>query len=106
VAIVLVTLGVCVLGVPLLVGQLPIQPAGLPLGLLTLGLLIGIRARWTGYLGSLLIWLVPNLPHFHYDAPLGSLWYAIPLLVMGLLLLMCDQYVRALWRWIRRHWRG
>lgn len=101
-ALLFVLCGVGVLGIPLLLGQLPIQPAGLSLGLLTLGLLVGIRAGWPGYLGSFLIWLVPNLPHFHYAEPPGALWYAVPLLIIGLILLTCDRYVRALWRWLRR----
>jgi hypothetical protein len=100
IAITLVCLGMSVLVFPLLIGRVPDQPAGLPLGLLTLGLLVGIRAGWAGYIGSFLIWLVPNLPGFHYDTPLATLPAVIPLLVMGLVLLALDRHVRALWRWI------
>jgi hypothetical protein len=101
IAVALVMLGVGVFGVPLLVGDKLAQPAGLPLALLTLGLLIGIRAGWVGYVGSFCIWLVPNLPGFHYDTPLATLPIMIPLLLVGLVLLACDRRVRALWRWIR-----
>jgi hypothetical protein len=101
-AIALVVMGVASLGIPLLLGQVPAQPAGLPLGLLTLGLLVGIRAGWAGYLGSLCIWLVPNLPNFHYSTKLTALWPDILLLVAGMVLLACDRYVRAMWRWIVR----
>jgi hypothetical protein len=102
-AIVLVVLGVASLGVPLLAGSMPAQPAGLPLGLLTLGLLVGIRAGWPGSIGAFCIWLVPNLPTFHYGTSLAAFWPALPLLTLGMLLLGCDRHVRALWRWILRH---
>jgi hypothetical protein len=101
IAIALVVLGVGVFGVPLLIGAKLAQPAGLPLALLTLGLLVGIRAGWAGYVGSFCIWLVPNLPGFHHDTPLAALPRIIPLLLVGLVLLACDRRVRALWRWIR-----
>lgn len=101
-AILLVVLGVASLGIPLLLGTMLAQPAGLPLGLLTLGLLVGIRAGWPGYIGALCIWLVPNLPTFHYSSNLTALWSDIPLLVVGMALLACDRHVRAMWRWIVR----
>jgi hypothetical protein len=101
IAIALVVLGAGVFGIPLLIGAKLAQPAGLPLALLTLGLLVGIRAGWPGYVGSFCIWLVPNLPGFHYDTPLAALPKMIPLLLAGLILLACDRQVRGLWRWIR-----
>lgn len=101
VAIVLASTGALSLALPLLVGTIPERAAGMPLALLTLALLIGIRASWAGYLGSLLIWLVPNLPGFHYSA-LHLFWPAIPLLVVGLLVLALDHHVRTMWRWVRR----
>lgn len=94
--------GVAALGVPLLTGSVPVQPAGLPLGLLTLGLLVGIRAQWQGYVGSVCLWLVPNLPGFHYDANPSAFLHAIPLLISGSVLLISDAHVRAMWRWILR----
>jgi hypothetical protein len=106
IAVALVMLGVGVFGVPLLIGAKLAQPAGLPLALLTLGLLIGIRAGWAGYIGSFCIWLVPNLPGFHHDTPLAALPKIIPLLLVGLVLLACDRRVRALWRWIRLRGRA
>lgn len=97
----LASLGVILLGLPLLGGAPPPQPAGLPLALLTLALLIGIRASWSGYLGSLCIWLVANLPGFHFGS-IPALWPSIPLLVAGVLLLALDRRIRIMWRWIRR----
>jgi hypothetical protein len=104
-AILLASAGALSLIVPLLMGHIPAQAAGLPLALLTLALLIGIQARWTGYLGSLLIWSVANLPGFHRDT-LHLLWPAIPLLSAGLILLALDKQVRAMWRWISRKGLG
>lgn len=102
VAVALAVLGVGWIIVPLLFfGVMPAQPAGLPLGLLTIALLVGIRANWSGYLGSLCIWLVPNLPGFHYGTPFAALPIILPLLALGWLLLACDRHVRAMWRWIR-----
>jgi hypothetical protein len=101
VAATLASVGALNLALPLLSGTIPERAAGLPLALLTLALLIGIRASWAGYLGSLLIWLVPNLPGFHYSA-LHLFWPAIPLLAIGLLALALDRHVRAMWRWLRR----
>lgn len=92
---------------PLLGGQIPEHPAGLPLALITLALLVGIRAGWAGYAGSLCIWLVANLPGFRHGMALQALWPALPLLVVGLLLLSADRRVRAMWRWVRQRlpWR-
>jgi hypothetical protein len=104
-AIILATAGALSLIVPLLMGDIPAQAAGLPLALLTLALLIGIQARWPGYLGSLLIWSVANLPGFHRDT-VHLLWPAIPLLSVGLILLALDQQIRAMWRWISRKGLG
>jgi hypothetical protein len=98
VAFFLVILGVLLLGVPLLMGHVPVQPAGFPLGLLTLGLLVGIRAGWFGYLGGGGVWLVANLPAFHYNAQ--TTWGLIPLLLAGLFLMALDKNVRILWHWI------
>ncbi len=92
--------GLGLLGLPLRFGQTPPQPAGLPLGLFTLALLVGIRAGWPGYLGAAFLWLVPNLPEFHYGTTFFSFLHAVPLLIIGLLLLAYDRRVRALWRWI------
>ncbi|NJN67657.1 MAG: hypothetical protein HC884_13570 [Chloroflexaceae bacterium] len=104
-AIILVLLGVALLGVPLLMGQVPAQTAGLPLGLLTLGLLVGIHAGWAGYCGGVCIWLVANLPSFHYDR--FTLWPAVPLMLVGLTFLWLDRNVRILVRWIwQRRWYG
>ncbi len=86
---------------PLLLGYLPEQPAGWPLALLTVALLIGIRAGYAGYMGAACIWAVANLPTFHYGT-LIDLWPALPLLVIGVILLALDERVRLMWRWIRR----
>lgn len=94
----LVIMGVLVLGVPLLMGRVPVQPAGLPLGLLTLGLLVGIRAGWFGYLGGGGVWLIANLPAFHHNAE--TTWGLLPLLLAGLFLMALDKHVRILWHWI------
>jgi hypothetical protein len=96
--------GVALLGIPLLTGHLPSQPAGIPLALLTLALLLGIKAGWQGYAGSICIWLVANLPGFHHGT-MVDLWLAIPLLVAGVILLALDRRVRVMWRWIRNRGR-
>jgi hypothetical protein len=100
IALLLASAGALSLIIPLIFGNIPDQAAGLPLALLTLALLVGIRSGWPGYLGSSLIWSVPNLPGFHYEA-LHLLWPAIPLLSVGLILLALDKQIRAMWRWIR-----
>lgn len=102
IAILLVAGGVLLLALPLLGGVIPEHPAGLPLALLTLGLLVGIHAGWAGYAGSLCIWLVANLPGFRHGIALTALWPALPLLAVGLLLLGADRRIRTMWRWIRR----
>lgn len=93
-------LGVTLLGLPLVMGHMPTQPAGLPLALLTLALLVGIRAGWGGYSGSLCIWLVANLPGFHHDTVATTLWPGVPMLVLGVILLALDRHVRSMWRWL------
>lgn len=93
--------GVGLLGMPLLTGHVPSQPAGLPLALMTLALMIGIHAGWSGYTGAFCVWLVANLPGFHHGSIFTTLWPGIPLVLVGLLLLALDQRVRAMWRWIR-----
>lgn len=93
--------GVLLLGVPLLVGRIPENPAGWPLALLTMALLVGIGARWPGYAGSLCIWLVANLPGFRHGMQLSFLLPALPLMGFGLILLGSDRRVRAMWRWLR-----
>lgn len=103
-AMLLAVLGVSMLGIPLLLGEMPAQPAGLPLGLLTLALLVGIRAGWSGYLGAFFIWLVPNLPGFHHGSGFTFV-PTIPLLVFGMLFLLSDRHVRLMWRWIQRRGR-
>lgn len=95
-------LGVGLLGLPLVMGYMPAQPAGLPLALLTLALLVGIRAGWSGYGGSLCIWLVANLPGFHHDTVASLFWPGVPLLVLGVILLALDRHVRLMWRWLRQ----
>lgn len=100
-AITLAAVGILWLAVPLLLGQVPIRPAGAPLGLLTLALLVGIRAGWAGYAGSLYLWLVPNLPWFHYGQRFDWL-LTLPLLVAGTVLIAMDKHIRALWWWIWR----
>lgn len=100
-AFLLAAAGVVSLAVPLLGGHIPEHPAGLPLALLTLALLVGIRAGWAGYVGAACIWLVANLPGFRHGTGLGSLWASLPLLGAGLLLLSRDRNVRAMWGWLR-----
>lgn len=97
-AMTLALLGAVLLIWPLLMGQIPTQPAGWPLALLTLALMIGIKARWIGYSGALCLWLVPNLPGFHHDTIITTLWIGIPLMVVGIVLLTLDRYVRVMWR--------
>jgi hypothetical protein len=99
-AIGLAFLGVALLGLPLVMGYMPTQPAGLPLALLTLALLVGIRAGWAGYSGSLCIWLVANLPGFHHDTVATTLWPGVPMLVLGVILLALDRHVRIMWCWL------
>lgn len=101
IAVLLAASGVLLLGAPLLVGRIPDHPAGLPLALLTLALLVGIRAGWAGYAGSLCIWLVANLPGFRHDTGLAALWPALPLLAVGVLLLRRDRHIRAMWGWLK-----
>jgi hypothetical protein len=101
-AALLAALGVILLTGPLLVGHIPESPAGLPLAMITLALIIGIRAGWPGFLGAACIWLVANLPGFRHGVAISSLWPALPLLAAGLLLLSLDRRVRAMWAWLRR----
>lgn len=102
----LAALGVILLTGPLLVGHIPESPARLPLALITLALVIGIRAGWPGFLGATCIWLVANLPGFRHGVALSSLWPAMPLLVAGIVLLRLDRRVRAMWAWLRRRVRA
>lgn len=103
IAVLLATGGVALLVLPVLVGQIPDHPAGVPLALLTLALLIGIKAGPAGYAGSLCIWLVANLPGFRHGSSLLSiLWPALPLMGVGLGLLSLDRRVRTMWGWLRR----
>lgn len=99
--------GVALLGLPLMLGHIPESPAGAPLALLTLALLVGIKAGPAGFAGSLCIWLVANLPGFRYgSAPLAILWPTLPLMAAGLGLLWLDRRVRAMWDWLRRQIDG
>jgi len=100
-AALLAAVGVALLGLPTLGGRIPEHPAGLPLALLTLALLVGIRAGWRGYSGSLCIWLIANLPGFRHGTSFASLWPALPLLAVGLRLLSRDRHVRAMWGWLK-----
>lgn len=90
---------------PLMLGRLPDQPAGWPLALMTLALLVGIRAGYAGFFGSACIWAVANLPTFQYGT-LINLWPALPLLLVGVILLAFDRQIRLMWRWIRRRNMG
>lgn len=100
--------GLAIFGVALLIlpilssGKVPEQPAGLPLALITLALMIGIRAGPAGFSGALCIWLIANLPGFRHGNALFALWPGLPILAVGVFLLSRDQYVRALWHWLRR----
>jgi hypothetical protein len=105
-AVVFATSGMALLGLPFLAGQVPEHPAGLPLALITLALMVGIRAGRAGYLGALCIWMVAQLPSFRHDTTASLLWPALPLLAAGLLLLSVDRRVRAMWAWIRRQLFG
>ncbi|WP_298400514.1 hypothetical protein [uncultured Chloroflexus sp.] len=105
IAIVLAVSGVIVLIVPLLFGHIPEHPASWPLALLTLALMIGIKAGPLGYLGAFCIWLVANLPSLRQGTPPISLWPDIPLVALGLLLLWRDRRVRAMWQFIRRQFK-
>jgi hypothetical protein len=104
-AMLLAFVGALMLGLPLLVGEIPHHPAGMPLALITIALLIGIGAGWPGYLGSALIWLVPNLPSFHHSVGM-AFWPTLPLLLIGLVILSLDHNVRRMWRSMRRHLSG
>ncbi|PDW02428.1 hypothetical protein [Candidatus Viridilinea mediisalina] len=102
IAILLAVSGVILLSLPLMLGAIPRQAAGLPLALITLALLVGIRAGLKGYLGAFCIWMVANLPSFRYGSELTAmLWPAVPMMIIGLLLLGFDRQVRALWVWLR-----
>ncbi|NTW01342.1 MAG: hypothetical protein HGA19_08515 [Oscillochloris sp.] len=94
--------GTALMIVPLLGGSIPSRPAGLPLALITLALVVGIRAGWSGYIGSFCIWLVSNLPGFRHDTSLLALISTLPLLLIGVVLLIFDRRVRALWLWVRQ----
>ncbi|PDV98661.1 hypothetical protein [Candidatus Chloroploca asiatica] len=103
IALLLVVAGVALLSIPLLIGRIPEHPAGVPLALLTLGLLVGIRAGLAGFAGGVCIWLVANLPNFHHDAPIFELlWPALPLMFLGLFLLGLDRRVRGMWHVVRQ----
>lgn len=103
IAVLLATAGVALLTLPLLLGAIPDHPAGVPLALLTLALLVGIRAGPAGFAGALCIWLIANLPGFrHGRSPIEILLPALPLMAVGLALLALDRRVRALWRWLGR----
>lgn len=107
IAILLAGLGVVLLIIPILLGRIPEHPAGLPLALLTLALLIGIRAGRAGWLGSVCIWLVANLPTFRHGLSLfDTLWPGLPLVVVGMILLALDRRIRAMWRWLRQQLFG
>lgn len=102
IAVILAVGGVAAMIIPMIGGVIPEHPAGLPLALLTLALMIGIKAGWAGLIGALCIWLVPNLPGFRHGNGLPALLPVLPLLLVGLSLLIGDRRVRALWAWVRR----
>lgn len=102
IAVLLAVGGMALLIVPILGGWIPEHPAGLPLALITLALMVGIQAGWPGFAGALCMWLVPNLPGFRHGS--GIIWLIpyLPLLTAGIALLILDRRVRALWVWVRR----
>lgn len=102
VAVALAVGGMALMLIPMLGGSIPQHPAGMPLALITLALLIGISARWPGWVGATCIWLVANLPVFRHDTGLNAILPTLPLLAVGLALLAVDRRVRALWAWVRR----
>ena len=104
-AALLAATGVTLLATPMLLGYIPARPAGTPLALLTMALLVGIRASWPGYAGAFCIWLVANLPGFRPGSTLADFWPALPLILVGLLLLGLDRQVRAMWSWLRERLR-
>jgi hypothetical protein len=106
IAVLLATAGVLWLIVPLLLGHIPEHPAGIPLALLTLALLVGAHAGWAGYSGALCVWIVANLPGFRHDLAPAGLCSALPLFVLGVVLLSFDRQIRALWVWVRRQVSG
>ncbi|EFO79922.1 hypothetical protein OSCT_2215 [Oscillochloris trichoides DG-6] len=103
VAVTLAVAGILLLLIPILSGTIPKHPAGLPLALITLALMVGIKAGWAGYCGALCLWLVPNMPGFRSDRHLTELLPYVPLLLGGVALLIYDRRVRALWAWLRGH---
>lgn len=107
IAVLLAVAGVALLALPLMLGRIPDHPAGAPLALLTLALLVGIKAGPAGFAGALCIWLVANLPGFRYGSSLlAILWPALPLMAAGIALLWLDRRVRAMWAWLRRQSGG
>jgi hypothetical protein len=105
IAVALAVAGMALMIIPMLGGSIPQHPAGLPLALITLALMVGIRAGWAGFIGSLCLWLVANLPGFRHDTSLIVVLPSLPLLALGLTLLILDRRVRALWIWIRKQIR-
>ncbi|WP_129630168.1 hypothetical protein [Candidatus Oscillochloris fontis] len=101
VAVTLAVTGILLLLIPILSGTIPKHPAGLPLALITLALMVGVKAGWAGYSGALCLWLVPNLPGFRSDRSLTELLPYLPLLLGGVALLIYDRRMRALWAWLR-----
>ncbi len=105
IAIALVVSGVALLIIPILFGHIPEHPAGWPLALLTLGLMIGIQSGPLGYVGAGCFWVVANMPVFRHGSFPISFWPDIPLVIVGLILLGCDRRVRAMWRFVRSQFR-
>lgn len=101
IAMLLAISGIVLLIVPMLNGSIPEHPAGLPLALITLALMVGIKAGWSGYVGAICLWLVPNLPGFRYDRNISELLPYLPILVVGIAFLIADRRIRALWIWVR-----
>ncbi len=102
VAVCLAVGGMALMIIPMLGGFIPQHPAGTPLALITMALLIGIRARRVGWVGATCIWFVANLPGFRHDTGLLAILPALPLFAVGLILLILDRRVRALLSWVRQ----
>lgn len=91
-SLVMVSLAMALTGVPLLTGRIPARATRLPLGLFSMGTLVGIRATWAGYTGGLFLWLAANLTEFQQPKRIAPAIFLFP----GMLLLGFDHRVRTL----------